>query len=303
MRQLLGAIVVLAATPVYAAEVSWNAPADCPEQAVLHEEIEKRLDAPLASVALDVDASVEAQPDGFVAYVRVRGEVDDVRTLTSTDCRELTEAVALVIARLATSRTPPRAAPPVPVTPAVPAVPAVRDRAAPPARASRWNGGLRVAGLLGAGTAPGVGVAAELGAWVAWRQWGLVVSGSQWQERTVTLDDTMAGAEIGLRALSLRAGWRPDEAPWRTWLVAQWGTIRGEGVELDESRSGTARWRAAGVGAGWALPITARVTAVAASEIEFVFDRARFTLDRGTELYRTPPVALQGSVTIEVGLR
>jgi hypothetical protein len=151
--------------------------------------------------------------------------------------------------------------------------------------------------------APGVGVAGDAGGWIAWRSWTVALTGAQWTTGTAMLAGTMSGVDIGVRAASLRVGWRPETRPLRAWAVARLGQIRGEPVGLDDGRGGTARWSAAGIGAGWSFAIAPRVAALAAAEGEFLLDRATFSLDGGAELYHTPRVALHASLAIEVGWR
>jgi hypothetical protein len=290
--RLACAMILAVPAVASAAAVSWTAPASCPDQAALREAIVRRLGAPLDSIALIVDIKVELDVDGYVARLDFGDASEESRVITSVDCAELTDAVALVIARLAVAAARNVSAPKV--------------VEAPPSRTTPepgWNGGVRVAGLFGTGASPGIGIAGDVGGWFAWRSYAVAVSASQWSKGTVTLDGTMSGVDIDVRAFSLRTGWRPRTLPLRSWLIARWGQIRGEAVGLDDGRGGTARWTAAGIGAGWAFALTSRVAVVPAAEAEMVLDRATFSLDSGTELYRTPPMALHGSVAIEVGWR
>lgn len=292
MWRIACALLVASPAVALAADVSWTAPSSCPDAATLRGAIEARLGAALDSVELTADISVDVEAEQYVARVVITDGVEDARTIASADCSELTDAVALVIARVALSL--PRAAPAVVVSEPVP-VPAVATPA--------WNGGAHVTGLFGTGTSPGIQIAGEVGGWLAWHSLSVALAASQWTSGTATLDRTMAGVDIDVRAVSLRVGWRPDRIPLRAWLVGRWGQIRGEAFGLDDGRGGAARWTAVGAGAGWSFPIARHVRALAASEVELLLDRATFSLDRGTELYRTPPMALHGSITIEVGWR
>jgi hypothetical protein len=81
-------------------ELSWDAPAQCPSV----EQVRARVDellvvAPAEGEAIAAEVQVVASEAGFVASLRLRsGEREGLRELGDPDCRELAEALALIIA-------------------------------------------------------------------------------------------------------------------------------------------------------------------------------------------------------------
>jgi hypothetical protein len=294
VKLLAAVILVASAAPAHGARLAWTAPDTCPGEQTLQQAVSDRLDRSIESVALDVAVQVAADAGQFTAQLTVHGAIEDSRVLTSESCIELTEAVAVVIARLVASLPPeqPSAQPPPVVTIAV------SHETTPP-----WNGGLRVGGVFGTGSAPGVGVAGELGAWVSRGPLALSISGSRWKSSTVMLEGSMSGVDVALQSLAVRAGWRPEARILRAWLVGELGSIRGEAIGLSNDRSGSSRWSAVGGGGGVAFGLVRQVVALAAAEAEFVLDRTQFRVDSGTAVYSTPSFALHGSLSIEVGWR
>jgi hypothetical protein len=82
-------------------ELAWAAPQECPKI----DEVRARVDELLAHAPAAVgepivaDVRVTAGPSGFVAHLQLRsGETEGRRELGDPDCRELGEAVALIVA-------------------------------------------------------------------------------------------------------------------------------------------------------------------------------------------------------------
>lgn len=114
--------LVLAATahaePRTDAALVWQAPATCPDAGEVRARIERRLGMPIDRAVHGIEVAIEPEAgDGsggtarrFVARIDLRGVTvaNEVRVLTSGRCDELTDAVAVVIARLAAElRQPP----------------------------------------------------------------------------------------------------------------------------------------------------------------------------------------------------
>jgi len=292
VKSLVAIVLVASAATAHARRWTWTAPDACPDKQALEQAVSDRLDKSLDSVPLDVDVNVVVDGAQLTAQLTVRGAIADSRVLTSASCSELTDAVAVVIARLAASL----ADEPARVQARAPIV--VARAETPP-----WNGGLRVGGVFGTGSAPGLGVAGELGGWVARGSLAVAVSGSRWKSSSAMLEGTMSGVDVTLQSLAVRAGWRPQDRILRTWIVAELGSIRGDAIGLSNDHSGSSRWSAVGGGGGVAIGLARQVAAVAAAEAEFVLDRTQFRVDSGAAVYTTPRFALHGSLTIEVGWR
>ena len=299
VRALAACIVILgaAANASAAPKLTWRVPPGCPDESALRHAIERRLELSLDAVDVAIDVAIDTTPEGFTARIDAHGVIDESRTLSSTSCSELTDAVAVVIARIATeahAAMPPAPRPPPPAPPPVLRATTSRDD---------WNTGVRVSGIVGTGGAPSIGIAGELAAWLSWRDVGIEISGTRWLAGTATLDHSSSGVEVSLEAVALRAGWWPADHWVRAWIVGETGTVDGTGVALTTDRMGTARWLAAGGGAGIAVPIAPHVGVIASSELEIAIDHVGFALDTGEIIYRTPSVALRAGLGLEVRWR
>lgn len=302
MKALIVALLTVVAVPAYGDGWTWTAPAECPDENAFAHAAASRLDRGLDEVPLTVDVLVTSEAGRFTARIAVHGAVDDTRLLTSDACGELVDAVALVIARLVSTLPEPRS-PSREARSEVTRREVTRREAVEVRRGSAWNGGLRLSGVLGTGSAPGLGIAGELGAWISRGPLALAVSGSRWRSNRALLEGTMSGVDVALSALAVRAGWRQQGGPIRAWAVGELGSIRGEGIGLTDDRTGSSRWSAVGGGAAVAVPIARQLAVLASAELEFVLDRTQFKVDTGAAVYRTPAFALHGGVTLEASWR
>jgi hypothetical protein len=297
--------VMLAAFGAHAGVLTWDAPPECPNASALRTAIERRHAVGLEESALDVDVRISRTGEQLAAMLDVRGEIVESRALTSSSCEDLTEAIAVIVARLASMLE----------TTVLPREDRVQggsvpdgghvDRARVRDLVPDWNGGARIAGVVGAGRAPQPGVAAEVGGWVSRNAWFAALTAARWTSSTEMLEGSLAGVEIRLTSLVVRAGYRGARrgARLRTWVVAELGSLRGRAVALEDGRVGTARWSAVGAGGGWALWLSPRTSILAAAEGEIVLDRARFAADSGTVLFRSPRATAVASLVLEVGWR
>ena len=255
----------------------WNAPEGCPDAAAFRAAVEHRLEASLDTLAFDVGVDVDPSPDGFVARVTIADA--EQRTLASASCTELSEAVAVIVARLALERR---------------TVPA-------PLSIPQWNAGLRADFVAGAGSTPELGLAGELVGWFAWRELRIELAAEHWRTSTARLDGADAGVDIHLDTLAVRAGWQRGVI--RAWLEGEVGTLSGTGFGVMTAQSGDATWLAGGGGASAAWPVAPHTQIVVGGDVEFVIDRVGFALGSGTVIYRTPPATIRAGVGIEVGWR
>lgn len=300
------AAVLACAAPAYAGTWRWAGPDDCPEGAV-RSSLAARLDASVDALPFDVDVTIANDEHGLTATLVIAGALTDARTLSSASCGELADALAIVIARLVSVAPSPSDAPPPPV-PAPATAPEIVVRAPLPAQSRSssptWNAGARMSGIVGTGGAPVVGVAGDIAAWGVWRSFSLELAVSRWKSNTATVGDTsMAGVDVGLTAIAVRAGWRFSRDRGRAWLVGELGSMTGTGIGIAESRGGSARWSAVGMGGAKAWPVGNHVALVGALEGEFLIDHVAFTVEDGSVLYATPRVGLRASLGIELGWR
>jgi hypothetical protein len=279
---LLGVAVLVVSSPSRAAELWIAAPSACPVGDELSFRTERALGKPLESAA-PVRCSVHIARDGaeFVARLEVEvlgsAEPSRSRSLSAPSCDKLTETLALAVS-LAIPSGPIASGPaePEPVPGAErsaidAAAPALADdtrashdleRAdgadATPARttlASRPRFGVSAALVADAGTLPGVGMGAALGATLGISAFELRAYGTYLAPRSVSIErpSASAGAEIGLRAASLLACApgvaRASELELGACAGAELGWLQGRGTLVGVSRSGGSSWSAARVDA------------------------------------------------------
>ena len=82
------------------------APAGCPDAASVRARIEQRLGHSIEDMVVGIDVAIAHEHGQFVARIDL-GAVTvatDVRTLSSARCDELADAVALIVARVASER-------------------------------------------------------------------------------------------------------------------------------------------------------------------------------------------------------
>jgi hypothetical protein len=305
--------LVSVATPA-AAESGfvWVAPAPCPDALQVSARIERRLGMPVDGSVHGIAVAIERVPTGFVARIDTRGVTvaNQIRTLISARCDELADAVAVVVARLATEAAAhERAVRSAAVAEdnrddELPSV--VRARPTPTTwrDAGPWGGGLRALALSGVGTLPGVGIGGDLGAFVRRRDVFAEVGVARWASSPRYLvEGAPGGVEVRLDTLALRGGWSPQRMPIRGWLGLELGRITGRGLGLIDSQSASTRWVAGVGGFGVAWPMARLVRLVGTFEVAVPLQQTRFILSDGQQIYRPSPAAARCAFGIEVGWR
>lgn len=259
--------MLLALSGTAAAQPLWRAQADCPDADDVRARVERRLGGPLDATGISI--GVTRADDGFVATI----DTGDVRTLTSARCDELADAVAVIVARVASERRSP-----------------IEPVATPPAVTAHWTAGARLSTIGGLGVVPAVGVAGELAAYVRRDRAMLELGRARW------LAGSTGGVDVGLGATTARVGW---VGPLRGWLVGELGSATG--VRVATGDTGSSRWLAAGAGAGAGWHVADRVSLVGAVEVVAAIERARFELPGGTTAYEAPRVSARTSLGLEIG--
>jgi hypothetical protein len=290
MRGLL-IVAVIGSTATAAPHVSWEAPAGCPDSNALLAAIAQRLDVPLELAEIGAEITIEATPDGFVAHVQ--SDLAKTRELASTSCSELTDAVAVILARSAIYAVADPSEPEPEPEPSAAVV-------VTPAPSPSWNLGARVSALAGIGNLPNLGVAGELAVIGIRGPLAIELAGSHWLSGSTNVAAD-ASVNIGVDALALRVGWRGDHV--RAWLDGEIGRVHAEGVGLTDAMRGAERWTAIGGGVGYALPLAPHILAVAAGEVELATNGVSITLSDGNMVYETPVIAIRGRLGLEVTWR
>jgi len=336
-RALVALLALVSGSGVAAAApFVWQAPAGCPDAADVRTRIERRLGASLDASVHGIEITVARERGAFVAHIDARAltVANDVRTLRSRRCDELADAVAVIVARLAseardrTDRGPdvehlasmvPAARTPDAARSADAARIALdadyegeRERAgsqglvyrAPRASTGprRWGAGLHLTGLSGVGALPQLNLGAELAAYVRRLDRFVELGAGVWVPQSAPLNaGAPARVEVSLQVITVRAGWGPRELPLRAWLTAEVGRIQGIGVAVDDPRAGSSRWTALGGGfnVGWPMSPLARL--VGAVELMIPLERTVFMLDDGRDLYQPSSATARCSLGLEVG--
>jgi hypothetical protein len=298
--------VVLAASASVAGAAPgfvWAAPAPpCPDAGEMRARIERRLGMPVDGSVHGIEVEIAREDGQFVAHIDLRGVTlaNQPRTLTSARCDELADAVAIVVARLA-SEVQAKArseAAHAGVTSRLPAPPTARRGAGP------WGVGVRAGAVSGIGLLPGVGVAGEIALYARRHRYFAELAGALWSKNPKYLvDGAPGGVNVSLVTAAVRAGWSPPDMYIRAWVVGEAGPMTGEGIALVDPRIGTGRWAAAGGGFGVTWPMSDRARLVGSVEALGAFEQVRFVLVDGGEIYRPSQFVARCALGLEIGWR
>lgn len=300
------------------AAIEWRAPAGCPDAASLRARVERRLEQPLEDIAVDISIDVTRSRGRYTARVDLGAVTvaNDVRTLTSTRCGELADAVAVIVARVANDAARRAAesravdaeeivihAPPAPpATAPAPAAPAFVDRGAvgqgTPAYRP-WTIGARVSGLSGIGLIPQVGLGAEVAVTVRAGRHLAELGQARWARSTAQfIVDGPRNVDVNLDVTVARYGWRPPAMPLRAWVAIEVGNMQGGGLAVTQVDDD--RWIAAGAGFGVAWQMTPWIRLVGSMEAMAALERARFS-NGDMIVYAPSPLSVRTTCGLEVG--
>ena len=304
-------VVLLVSASVAHAEPGfvWDAPASCPDGEDVRARVEQRLGAPLEIHGVEV--AITRDGNSFVAHVDTRGVTvaNQIRTLTSARCDELADAVAVVVARLASEwrridRT--RVAPSADADtedPRARAAAQIVERAASTTPPRTWGYGIHMMALSGIGTVPRVGVGGELAVFLRRKDHFIEAGFARWAPRSAYLVEGAPGrVDVGLDVITTRAGWSPRHMPIRAWLGAEVGAMRGQGAALVDPQAGHGTWFAVsgGVGVGWSMARYARL--LGTFEVAVPTSRVHFALAESGNIYSSSAAAARCSLGLELGL-
>ncbi len=317
MRIALTSIAVVLAGGTAAADVSWTAPTGCPSTIDVRARIERRLGELSIDDVGAIDVVVTRAGGRFSATIDTRAisVAGNGRTLTAARCDELADAVALIVARLATEahdhqqRQPPRELLALPATINT-TVRVARDTLAvvlptgEKPQPTAWSGGFRALALSGIGMTPSVGVGADLSAFVQ-RDTSFVELGyARWVPRPMQILPNADGlVEFDLQLVALRGGWASTRMPLRGWVGLEIGQMHGRGPALRTPESGVGRWVAisSGFGVGW--PISPRTKLVGTFEVAVPVERAKFQFMDGSEVREPAPISARSALGLELAWR
>jgi len=308
------AVAPAAADPAF----GWKAPARCPRADDVQARVERRLGGPVDDAVRGVEVRITREGAGFVAEIDARAltVANDVRTLRSARCDELADAIAVILARLASEQRHRLSIAPEPVLavelpparsePALPSVSVRRDVAAPvsPVRAKKWGGGMRLLGLSGVGALPRINIGVELAAYARRDTAFAELAAGIWVPQEARLDPGgPARVDVSLKVVTLRAGWATERLPIRAWLMGEAGELAGAGIDVIDPRTASSAWFALGGGFGVAWPMAPHARLVGTFELAIPLKRTTFMLENGADLYRPAAAAARCALGLEFGWR
>lgn len=297
-------LILLALTAPAGADgdLSWQAPASCPDERALRRRVERRLERSLDDVKVGVEVDVEHRGGRYTARV----DVDhDVRTVTSKKCGELADAVAVIVARVASDALAARdAAAKIVATIEMPDDHVQVDELPEPdaPRLPRvWTIGTRISGVSGIGVIPKVGLGAELAVTVRRHRILAELAATRWLTSAAQFHNgAPAKVDVNLDTVAARWGWRPFEVPLRAWLAVETGSMSGTSLKTSQQLE-NGRWLAAGAGFGIAWQIKPWVRLLGTTEAMVALERVAFTMGDGIVVYAPAPTSVRTTVGLEVG--
>lgn len=324
MLAALTAAFAVAAPVSDASTVTWSAPEGCPDREAVVGRIEAHLGTPLATprpVVVSARGEVVAASAGYLLRLEVQTESGQRRReIAGGDCRELSNAAALLIAiAIDPGATAPvaDAAPgqdteaqsdpepePQPQPQPQPA-PQPAPQPEPDSRPRRVSGALRVAGGLAVGPLPRAGPTLSIAGAVRanWFRAELALAHRLARE-TTSRTGAGAVAEIGSTAAELAACGVPSlrivEFPLCLGMEA--GALTGRSREVREPASGAGAWLAARAGGGViVLPID-RVGLALDLDLVVPLSRPGFVVEGAGQLHQPAAVGFDGVLGLEVRL-
>ncbi|HSD87702.1 MAG TPA: hypothetical protein VLB44_09305 [Kofleriaceae bacterium] len=290
-------------------ELGWRAPKGCPDARSMRARVEKRLDRSLDDVTVGVEVDVEKREGGYTATIDLRAVTvaNDVRTLKSKRCGELADAVAVIVARVASDAIAQKQTAIIEMDPAEPAHEHEEERVdviapAAPAAPRPWALGARISGVSGIGVIPKVGLGGELAVTLRVHDTLAEVAATRWATSVAQFHDgAPAKVAVELDAASARYGWRPARMPLRAWLAVETGSMRGTGIVLPNQQLESGRWLAAGAGFGIAWQMRPWIRLVGATETLVALERVRFSMGDGIVVYAPSPMSFRTICGLEVG--
>jgi hypothetical protein len=288
---------------ITAPRVEWNAPASCPTTAEVVARVAVRLERSLDDMTVAVEIDVTRSAGRFHARIDLGAVTvaNDVRTLTSKQCGELADAVAVIVARAASEHIARRRV-------------ALREEGEPilvdtyeptrkePLVPRPWTIGARLSGVSGIGVLPQVGLGAEVAITLRKDHHLAELAATRWFASAAQFHNgAPAKVDVNLDVAAARYGWRPYELPLRGWVAVEVGNMRGGGVDLPTAQLEGGRWLAAGAGFGIAWQMTPWVRLLGTTETMLAVERARFSTGEGLVVYAPAPMSFRTTCGIEVG--
>lgn len=320
------ALAALAAPAVADRAFAWRAPASCPRADEVRARVERRLGGSLDGLVQGIEIEITRDGSGFVAQLDARAltVANDIRTLRSTRCSDLADAIAVIVARLASEARKAEPAHPAPfgtepqMIESAPPVVAVADEPGPeeerearvvrsgpsPVRPRTWGGGVRALALSGIGALPRINLGGEIAGYVRHDDYFGEIALARWVPQSARLDPgAPARVDVSLDVVALRGGWGPERLPIRAWLLTEVGRMQGQGLAVLDPQVDSSRWIAVGGGFGVAWPMARLARLVGTFEVAVPLQRTTFMLRNGADLYEPSAMAARCALGLELGWR
>lgn len=310
-----------------AVEFRWDAPAGCPDEAVVVAELERLLGGPLATrpgPRLTAIARVRQEPGGSydLRLWTVRDEGTLQRSIVHTQCDALAKAGALVAAmaidpdvleRMAEgteaaavakeARTVEDAEPPPepevkPEPKPAPAPAPVRER-----RARALRGALRIGAGVSYGDLPGAGAMLRLTPALLWPRARIELEASYGPVRKARFDDRPdQGADLQLASAAVRGCpvLRKGRVEFPLCAGVELGAVYGRGVGFAVTTEGRLLFAALQLAPGVLFAPHPRVAFGAIVEGAVHIARPRFVVAGSGEVFRSAPASVRALAAIEV---
>jgi hypothetical protein len=316
------AVAVTAPPSALAGDLSWTAPATCPERAQVLFELERALGTPLAqATTLVFRVRIEHAQPALQAVLHVVDELAPQpleRVLVGTDCRRLVDE--LVLAMALASQASPNANPERPAPEPVGVPPATPTAAPPPiagaavddtgletngtAFPERWGVSLWMLGDVG--SLPRAGMGTSLAIRAGWSDLEFRAVGSLLFEQHATVDaegmGAAVGGDVGLAAGSLSACVTPAiNADWLSLCLGfEAGRLSGQGTGIARPDSRGVLWLAprADVSLLFPLPGT-RMRAGVVLTAESVLSRDEFVIPGQGSVHRPASAVGRAALGVE----
>ncbi len=313
-----------AADPALPLELSWDAPAQCPEASIVVHRVEQLVRGNLLETPKVVaSARIESAPNGglHLALTLRTGGVEETRALEGPSCSALAEATAVVIALAIDPSSldapaPIEAAPaaPDPVPPAsTPVAPAPPPKLAPAADAPSTQSRarpLRIAVGLGAsadvGSLPSVGAGLVGAAGVRFHRFRAGILGNLWSRQS-PMFGASGGASFDMIELGAFGAYMIPLGPIAIGpgaaIEATYMRVQGFGIRAP--RSSSTLWPSAVAGARLEVPLGRWLGLFSRADALFPIGAPIFTLPTSGEavhLHQPSRVCLRLSLGLEIVL-
>lgn len=294
----------------FAADLSWTAPKECPEQPSVVGDLEELIGQPIAQAsAIHFAVLVEQRPDGgWHAELTTTGRNSGSRSLTGGSCAEVSRAAVVAMALVVnsdreqstaeSSSVNKKASEPAPRKPV--SQPEAEDPAQEEPSSIPLHPLLHASAMLDGTALPSYALGVALDAGIALDDWRILVGGLYLPPVEERQGDS--GGKFALLAASVTGCYRLPLQTWAALLCGRYelGRLRGEGIDVAQSRPQNTRWNAVAAEAVASLPFSSTAELGLGVAAVVPLERAKFVLDSPEPVHELPAIGprLQAGVTV-----